>query len=209
MIILSGKSNASKDTVLKELQNKYGFEKIVTCTTRPMRPNETNGKDYHFLSDEEFQAKLDSGYFAEVKSFDMVQGQVWYGSPKSCYTNPKENQAIILTPDGISQIKKTISPEQFRKLNIIYLDCTSETRLRRAIRRGDDIEEILRREKADEVDFDNFIDDHHPIAIPVDDIYTADIIAYTILKNGLNWPLSMDVNLKHIPTTTINEKDDN
>lgn len=47
MIILVGKSCSGKDTVVKEL-TKMGYNKIVTCTTRPPRPGEINGREYHF-----------------------------------------------------------------------------------------------------------------------------------------------------------------
>ena len=49
MIILVGKSCSGKDTVVKELA-KMGYNKIVTCTTRPPRPGEIDGREYHFLN---------------------------------------------------------------------------------------------------------------------------------------------------------------
>ncbi len=58
MIILVGKSCSGKDTVVKELA-KMGYNKIVTCTTRPPRPGEIDGREYHFLDKMNF---LTCGY---------------------------------------------------------------------------------------------------------------------------------------------------
>ena len=50
--------------------------RLITCTTRPMRDNEVDGRDYHFLSKEAFQAKIDSGDFLEYDQHYLH----WYGT---------------------------------------------------------------------------------------------------------------------------------
>lgn len=55
LVVLSGPSGAGKDAILDELaQRGHRFHRVVTCTTRPPRPNERDGVDYFFVSDEEF-----------------------------------------------------------------------------------------------------------------------------------------------------------
>ena len=53
MIVLIGESASGKSTIEKELV-KRGFNKIISYTTRPIRKDETDGIDYHYISKEEF-----------------------------------------------------------------------------------------------------------------------------------------------------------
>ena len=65
-VILSAPSGGGKTTIahqLLERRNDVGYS--VSCTTRAPRPGEQDGRDYHFLSREEFIAKRDAGEFAE------------------------------------------------------------------------------------------------------------------------------------------------
>ena len=65
-LVLSSPSGAGKSTIAKELlaaREDLGYS--VSATTRPPRPNETNGKDYHFLSAAEFDRRIAAGAFVE------------------------------------------------------------------------------------------------------------------------------------------------
>ena len=53
-ICLVGKSCSGKDTIARELV-KLGYERILTYTTRPQRPSELDGVDYHFITENEFK----------------------------------------------------------------------------------------------------------------------------------------------------------
>ena len=66
LFILSAPSGAGKTTVCEALLGRTGrLKKAITSTTRPPRPGETDGVDYFFLSEEEFQKKLSRGRFLE------------------------------------------------------------------------------------------------------------------------------------------------
>jgi guanylate kinase len=76
-IILSAPSGAGKTTIARALlaaRPDVGYS--VSATTRPRRGHETNGRDYHFLSDDEFRRKRLAGEFAECAE---VHGR-WYGT---------------------------------------------------------------------------------------------------------------------------------
>ncbi len=77
-VVLSAPSGAGKDTVAVRLLAELNFlRKSVSCTTRPPRGNEREGKDYAFLSEKEFDRRARSGEFLE---WAEVHGQR-YGTP--------------------------------------------------------------------------------------------------------------------------------
>ena len=66
MMVVSGPSGVGKDAVLLRLrERKYPVHFVVTATTRPRRPTETDGVDYIFLDRDAFERKLAEGGFLE------------------------------------------------------------------------------------------------------------------------------------------------
>ncbi len=66
VFVVSGPSGAGKHTVLHPiLERDPDIEYSVSATTRPPRPGETDGVDYHFLDDADFRRRVDAGEFAE------------------------------------------------------------------------------------------------------------------------------------------------
>ena len=75
MIILSSPSGAGKTTLVKLLSEKNNFFISTSHTTRKSRPNETNGKDYFFVSNQEFERLIKNEEFLEyAKVFDNFYG---------------------------------------------------------------------------------------------------------------------------------------
>ncbi len=71
LLVLSSPSGGGKSTIARRLvQGRDDVAFSVSATTRPMRPGETDGKDYHFLSDQEFDRRLESGGFLEWATYD-------------------------------------------------------------------------------------------------------------------------------------------
>jgi len=65
ILIISGPSHVGKNTMINELVDKFGYESIVTYTSRIPREEEINGVDYHFLSKTEFQSLIKEGFFVD------------------------------------------------------------------------------------------------------------------------------------------------
>lgn len=150
LIVLIGKTASGKTTIADFLSQNYGYKNIVTFTTRPIRKGEVDGYTYHFISEEEFDKKIDEGYFLEYKTYTVADGSIWYyGSLKQEFYND-EDSVIILTPDGY---------EDFLKFNIphksIYIYANMSTIKERLIKRGDNKAEAQRRMEHDNEDFKN------------------------------------------------------
>jgi guanylate kinase len=66
VFVVTGPSGAGKGTLIKGLLERVeGLEVAVSATTRPQRPGEVDGRDYWFLSDDEFTRRVDAGAFLE------------------------------------------------------------------------------------------------------------------------------------------------
>ncbi len=66
VIVVTGPSGAGKGTLIKGLLERVdGLEIAVSATTRPQRPNEVDGQDYWFLSDDEFTRRVEADEFLE------------------------------------------------------------------------------------------------------------------------------------------------
>jgi len=80
LIVVSGPSGAGKDTVVQRMQERgLPFHFVVTATTRPRRPGETHGKDYWFVSKEEFARMIEQN---ELIEYAIVYGD-YKGIPKA------------------------------------------------------------------------------------------------------------------------------
>lgn len=80
LVVVAGPSGAGKSTLLKRLlaeRERYAF--AVSCTTRPPRPGEVEGRDYYFLADEDFQRRVEAEEFAEWEQLHARR----YGTLKS------------------------------------------------------------------------------------------------------------------------------
>src|SRR5262245_37435493 len=81
VIIISGPSGAGKTTLLKELLARdKRLVPSVSATTREPRPGEVNGRDYHFLTNAEFQKRRERGDFLEYA--EVFGRGSWYGTLK-------------------------------------------------------------------------------------------------------------------------------
>ncbi len=146
LIVLLGESASGKSVTEKELVNIYGFKRIILYTTRPQRDTEKNGIDYHFISESEFNHLKDNGSMIVHTRYK----EDWqYGIMKAdCRTG--HNKVVILTPSGLRMLKK------FKNINIysFYIKVSRRDRLICALRRGDCIDEAIRRNLSDVGQFD-------------------------------------------------------
>ena len=128
LIVLSGPSGVGKDAVLSRMrdqQRPYHF--TVTATTRPRRPNETDGLDYIFVAAEEFRRMVDAG---ELLEWAEVYGNM-YGVPKSQVVDAhRDGMDVIIKADiqGAATIRKLTPDAVF-----IFLSAPSHEELARRL----------------------------------------------------------------------------
>ncbi|KKW34585.1 MAG: Guanylate kinase [Candidatus Giovannonibacteria bacterium GW2011_GWA2_53_7] len=66
VVVIAGPSGSGKNAIMEALLARYPkFERLVTTTTRMMRPGEVDGVDYHFFTQERFDAEMTSGNIPE------------------------------------------------------------------------------------------------------------------------------------------------
>ena len=161
--ILCGKSASGKDTLLTELKNNEGFGTIISTTSRPIRGGELNGREYNFVTKEEFLKEIEENKFLEYRTYDtLVNGQpdTWYyGCPKKTLDdlNPDKDYVIILDMGGTKDFVDYLGKEN---CFVCYIDAPDSVREERARSRGSfDKTEWDRRAKDDEIKFSDEIVD--------------------------------------------------
>ena len=132
MFILSSPSGAGKTTLVKKISKNKNFSVSVSHTTRLPRPNEKNGKDYFFISKNNFKKLIKKGEFIEhAKVFDN-----YYGSSKKLVIDQlKMGKNIIFDIDwqGTRQIRnKNLN---YKLLTIFILPPSRSELLNRLMKR--------------------------------------------------------------------------
>lgn len=142
LLIFSAPSGAGKTTIVKHLLTQnFNLEFSISATNRPMRENEVNGKDYHFLSTEDFQNKIKNNDFLE---WEEVYKGCFYGTLKSEVDRITENgNNVIFDVDVVGglNIKKYYED----KALAIFIQPPSVEELENRLRsRSTDSEEVIR-----------------------------------------------------------------
>lgn len=154
IIVLVGKTASGKTTIANELCKNHGYKRIITYTTRPMRENEVQDVDYHFISDEQFNRMVENNEFTEYKRYNTAHGVWSYGSVITSEQELSDDcYVIILTPQGLRDLSKKMS-----QYIAFYLNISFESQLERLKKRGDEEQQIIKRLQNDAKDFENVLD---------------------------------------------------
>jgi guanylate kinase len=141
LFIISGPSGSGKSTICRAVLDQTDAQLSVSATTRPCSKNETDGKDYYFLSESEFEEKIRQDAFLEyARVFDH-----YYGTPAEPVRKTlAEGKTVVLEIDvqGASQVFDKF-PEA---IGILILPPENDELRRRLCSRGrDDPETIEKR----------------------------------------------------------------
>lgn len=145
LFILSAPSGAGKTSLARALlENTSALDFSVSHTTRSARPGEEDGRDYHFVTVEQFEAMLKAGDFIEhAKVFDN-----YYGTARSSVETQLANGIdVILDIDwqGAQQVRSVVA----ETTSIFILPPSREALRERLGSRGQDADDVIARRMQD------------------------------------------------------------
>ena len=144
LIVISGPSGVGKGTLVKLLlEEDPTLALSVSCTTRPPRKGERNGRDYYFIEKEEFLSRIRENDFLE---YDEHFGN-YYGTPRSFVERRLKEKSVVLEIDVVGALNaKRIMPQAVLGRIAPPSDEALEKRLaRRGSETEEEREERLRR----------------------------------------------------------------
>lgn len=144
LVILSGPSGAGKSTVVRELLATCSLPLVlsVSATTRAPRAGEVNGKDYHFISKEEFQRRRAADEFLECK--EVFGRGDWYGTLRSVVDEGLARGKWVLLEIDVQGALSVL--EQRPSTISLFVHPGSIEELERRLRnRGTDADEAIKR----------------------------------------------------------------
>jgi guanylate kinase len=137
-LVITGPSGVGKGTLIRLLLDRFSRMALsVSATTRRPRPGETAAVDYHFLSPEEFQERVDAGDFLEWAEYAGNR----YGTLRSELNRGAHPLVLEIEVQGARQVRERV-PEGAS----VFIAPPSEEALRtRLIGRGSDTPEQIER----------------------------------------------------------------
>ena len=139
VMILSGPSGVGKDSALDALERLgVRFHRVVTATTRPPRPGEVDGVDYHFVSMTRFAEMIEND---ELIEYALVYGD-YKGVPKSEIIEPlKQGVDVVMRVDV--QGAETMARKLPGAITVFLTTSTEEELIRRLKERKTDSDEQI------------------------------------------------------------------
>ena len=155
-IYIMGKSASGKDTIYKRIKEQIDVKTYVLYTTRPIRSNECNGREYYFIDEITLEKYRNEGKVIEERNYNTVHGVWYYCTIDDKQVNIEENNyLLIVTLEAYKDIALYFGEE-----NVIpfYIELDDGVRLERALKRereekSPNYDELCRRFLADSKDF--------------------------------------------------------
>ena len=156
LFYIMGKSASGKDTIYQRLLRnpEFSLERLVIYTTRPIRDGELDGREYHFVTEEDFQKLKAEGKIIEDRGYETVYGLWRYFTADNMNLEEKSYLGIG-TLESYEKLKAYYGEEKIRP---IYIEVEDGERLSRALNRermqeSPKYEELCRRFLSDAKDF--------------------------------------------------------
>jgi guanylate kinase len=148
LLVLAGPAGSGKTTLCERLvATQPGIARVITATTRPPRPGEVDGRDYHFLTPEQFDAKVAAGEFLE---WAWVHQKHRYGTLRAAVLGPlAAGRSLVINVDvqGVDNFRRAAAaePALARALTTVFVTVPEAELRRRLAARGDSPAETERR----------------------------------------------------------------
>lgn len=132
LVCITGRSASGKDRIAQQLE-LFGYNVIVSYTTKEPGIGEVNGRDYHFVTKKDFKRIVDKQMVMEWAEYDGN----YYGSPRPIGSI---NNVVVVEPDGYESIKKLYGKQAIG----VYIDVDDKTAEERALKRGREPEDKIK-----------------------------------------------------------------
>ena len=143
LYLVSGPSGSGKTTLCRRLAQEGLAHYSISCTTRPPREGEVNGRDYFFLSREQFESEVETGGFLEHAE---VHGNLYGTLRTEVLTYLERGQDVVMDIDvqGAAQVRTTTDDAILHALVDLFVMPSGEEELRKRLSgRGTDKEEVI------------------------------------------------------------------
>jgi guanylate kinase len=140
IVVICGFSSAGKDKISKYIADNYNYNFIVSHSSRPMRPNESEGNPYYFVTRSQFEDMMVNDEFIEYRKYNTLVNNIpdvwYYGVHKDSIDLSNNNYVVVLDMLGLMEFKK------YYKDNIIsfFIDVHESERRRRAYQNRKDFD---------------------------------------------------------------------
>ncbi len=157
LYVFMGKSASGKDTLYRLVMKKHKeLHAVIPYTTRPIRAGETEGEEYHFVTEESMRKMERQNRIVECRCYQTVKGPWYYFTAEDGQIDfQKGDFALISTLEGYEKIRAFYGEKQVVPL---YIEVDDMLRMERSLAREKQQEtpcvaEVCRRFLADEEDF--------------------------------------------------------
>ena len=138
IITITGPSCTGKTTLTRRLMDTGKYTEVISTTTRPMRAGDVNGKDYHFVTAEEFK---------DIEMLETIEfNGNFYGGSVAEFEDKFASgliPVIVVEPNGMQQINENASAKGWEVINV-FIGIDPQLQARRFLTRMlDDYRQIL------------------------------------------------------------------
>jgi len=141
LYIISSVAGGGKSTIIEKILKTHpDFYFSISCTTRDVRPGDVPGKNYYFLSQDEFKKRIDEGGFYE---WALVHGN-YYGTPIAPIIDALNKNKVVLLDIDV-QGAKTVKELRPESISIFIQPPSRDIWIERLIKRGTDPKKSIER----------------------------------------------------------------
>lgn len=176
-----GRSGSGKSTLERDLVNNHPdlFHKVVSVTTRPMRPGEQEGVDYKFITNSEYD---DLDFYGEMIQTTQFAGNR-YGSLYSDYLTPHPYAVLVVTPSSAASFIPVLEEHlPSAEVVVVYFDLSENMIRSNMLIRGDAPEEIEAR-----LAKDNLNQQFEQSGLEADIVITDNTLTPTLANDVISW----------------------
>ncbi len=189
IIFIIGKSRSGKDTIAKILKKEHGYEPIVSYATRPIRANETDGIEHHFITEEKMKEIKEKGKMIAYTKNDKT-GYEYCATTSDLY--PDKFYTYIINPEGFRYFLANNDISDIFYYTI-FVDCSEESLFKRGKERKEKEDVFKKRIESEREEFDYFRDNQSSY---IDYFFNTDIVSKDEMSDAV-YEIASDIELEY------------